>query len=451
MVKGRFSIFKRLTGPQILVLGLAFTIFVGAFLLSLPIAAEPNKHISFLDALFTAASAVCVTGLVVVDIATTFSYFGEVVILLLIQIGGLGFMTFTTLIAVLLGRKIGISERLALTESLNLSTMEGIVRLAKAIFLITIIIEALGILILSSRFIPEWGLSKGIYYAVFHSVSSFNNAGFDLFGDDGKFSGLTRYVDDPVVVLTIGSLVLLGGIGFIVIQELISYKKGKKLSLHTKIVLIMSLMLIIGGMVMILLIEWFNPKTLGALSWDGRLLSAWFQSICRTSGLNTLDLGSLYPTTLFMMILLMFVGASPSSTGGGIKTTTLAVILLAVWNMLRGRHDDIVAFKRRIPHYLVYKALTVSVAALIYVIIVTMILTISERTDLLTAMFETVSAFATVGWSMGLTPDLSALGKVIMIISMFVGKLGPVTLTLALAKSRTHLPYKYPEEKPLIG
>ncbi|RAL25573.1 TrkH family potassium uptake protein [Thermoflavimicrobium daqui] len=451
MVRARFSIFAKLTPPQVLVIGFALVIFIGATILTLPISAEPGKHVSFLDALFTATSAVCVTGLVVVDTATTYSHFGEMIILTLIQVGGLGFMTFATLIAMMLGKKIGVAERRILTEAFNQLKMEGIVRLVKAVVLITVVIEGIGFLILASRFVPEWGWSTGLYYALFHAVSAFNNAGFDLFGDYEKFSNLTRYVSDPTVNLTIGFLIILGGIGFVVIREIIYFRKTKRLSLHTKLVLTMSAILIIMGTLLLLLIEWSNPATMKSLKWEDKILSAWFQSVStRTAGFNSINIGAMYPASLFIMILLMFVGASPSSTGGGIKTTTLASILLAVWNMIRGR-SDVVAFKRRIPNYLVYKALTVTVASLTVVMLVTILLTITERADLLTAMFETVSAFGTVGLTMGLTPNLTPFGKVLIALTMFAGRVGTITIALALAKIKKQVPYKYPEEKPMIG
>ncbi|MBA4492724.1 TrkH family potassium uptake protein [Paenactinomyces guangxiensis] len=443
---------KKLSPPQVLVIGFAATILAGAFLLSLPISTENGQPLPFIDALFTATSAVCLTGLVVVDTATTFSTFGEMVIMILFQVGGIGIMTFATFFALLVGKKIGIRERLILREAFNKIDMQGVVRLVLAVVIMTLVIEGVGFIILSLRFIPEWGWGKGLYYAMFHSVSAFNNAGFDLFGDYEKFSSLVRYVGDPVVNLTIGGLFTLGGLGFIVILELVEYRVTKRLSLHTKLVLTMTGILIFVGMVVILAIEWRNPATLGNLPWYDKLLASFFHSLTpRSAGFNTLSLADMYPATLFFTLFLMFVGASPSSTGGGIKTTTLATILLAVWGMIRGR-ENVVTFRRRIPYNQVYKALTVTVASITVVLIVTMLLTITENpNNILTAMFETVSAFGTCGLSMGLTSELSLEGKILITITMFAGRLGPLTIAMALARSLKQPPYRYPEERPLIG
>ncbi|AUS09744.1 Trk family potassium uptake protein [Laceyella sacchari] len=442
---------SRLTSTQILVLGFAVTILIGACLLSLPVATESGQGLPFIDALFTATSAVCVTGLVVVDTATTFNTFGEVVILLLIQVGGLGFMTFGTFFAYLVGKKIGFRERLVLRETFNQFNMQGVVNLVLKVLKITFIIEGIGFVLLSVRFVPEFGLEKGLYFSLFHSISSFNSAGFDLFGEKEAFSSITHYVEDPWINLVVSSLVILGGIGFVVILELLHYRKTKRISLHSKIVLTMTGILIVMGMLVILVVEWANPKTLGGLSFQGKIMASFFHSVTpRSGGYNTLSLGDMYSATLFFTVLLMFVGASPSSTGGGIKTTTLATILLSVWSMIRGR-DDVIAYKRRIPHGLVYKALTVTVAATTLVILDTMLLTITEQTDLLTAGFETVSAFGTVGLTMGLTPTLSVPGKVIVLLTMFAGRLGPLTIAFAIAHSQKQPPYRYPEDRPLIG
>ncbi|GGE20639.1 K+ transporter Trk [Marinithermofilum abyssi] len=444
------SIFQRLTPPQYLVIGFAVTILIGAILLSLPIASE-GKPVPFLDALFTATSAVCVTGLVVTDTATTFSTFGEVVIMLLIQTGGLGFMTFATFFAYLLGKRIGVRERLLLQQAFNQSKVGGIVKLVLYILSFTFILEGIGFTLLSLRWIPQFGWEKGLYYALFHSVSAFNNAGFDLFGDYGKFSNLTHFVNDPLVSLVISSLLILGGIGFIVLVELYQYRWTHRISLHTKLVLVTTGVLLAGGMLAFLLFEWGNPKTLGPLPLGGKFLASYFQSATpRTAGFNTVNLSDLYPATAFLIILLMFVGASPGSTGGGIKTTTFAAILLAVWGMTRGR-EDVVTFERTIPHRQVYKALTVMVASLTLVVVVTMLLTITESSEVFPVLFETVSAFGTVGLTLGLTPSLSAAGKCLIIGTMFAGRLGPLTIAFALAKKLETPTIRYPEEKPLIG
>ncbi|WP_420894172.1 TrkH family potassium uptake protein [Staphylospora marina] len=444
--------FRQLSPPRVLVIGFAVTILAGAVLLSLPISTESGTALPFIDALFMATSAVCVTGLAVVDPGTTFNRFGEMVILFLIQIGGLGFMTFATFFSYLIGKKIGFRERLILQESFKKVDVQGVVRLMVMVISMTLLIEAVGFVLLSSRFIPEWGWKDGLYYALFHTVSAFTNAGFDLFGErQGPFVSLSHYAADPVVNLTVGVLIILGGIGFIVLLELFDWNKTRMLSLHSKIVLTVTAILIPLGMLVILLMEWENPATLGSLPFGEKLYASGFHAIApRSGGFSTLDVGGMNEATQFFTVMLMFVGASPGSMGGGIKTTTLAIILLAVWTMLRGR-KHVQAFRRQIPADLVYKALTVTVMAGALVILMTMLLTVTEHADLLTALFETVSAFCTVGLSMGLTPLLSPLGKIILIVGMFVGRLGPVTIAYAIAQKQGHQPFRYPEEKPLIG
>ncbi|SHE71542.1 trk system potassium uptake protein TrkH [Seinonella peptonophila] len=442
---------KWLSPTRILVLGFLIVIMIGAILLRLPMSHEPGINVSFVDALFTATSAVCVTGLVVVDTATTYSTTGEIIILALIQIGGLGFVTFATLFTILLGRRVSMRERLLLSEAYNQPSMQGIVHLLLMVLYTTLIFEFLGFLLYAIRFVADWGWAKGLYYAMFHSISAFNNAGFDLFGDIGKFSSFTHYVNDPLVNLTATGLIIFGGLGFLVLMELYNYRQTKRLSLHTKLVLLVTGLLIIVGTFVILAIEWTNPKTLGQLPWYGKILASYFQAVSpRTAGINTINLADMYPASLFFTIILMFIGASPGSTGGGIKTTTFIAIILAAWSLTRG-HEDVVIFKRRIAYKQVYKALTVVVMAIVLVMVVTMLITILEHTDILTAMYETTSAFGTVGLTMGLTPTLSTPGKILIMITMFAGRLGPLTVGLALARRGQPPSYKYPEEKPIIG
>ncbi|NLG83663.1 MAG: Trk family potassium uptake protein, partial [Firmicutes bacterium] len=334
-----FDVFGvHLRPPQILVLGFAATIFTGAVLLSLPIASNSGQSLRFLDALFTATSAVCVTGLVVVDTATQYNRFGQLVVLSLIQIGGLGFMTMSTLIAFLLGKRITLRERLVMQEALNQFSPAGLVRLTRNILLTTLIVEGAGATLLAARFAFDYPLGRSIYMGVFHAVSAFCNAGFDVMGRlTGPFSSFTSYVGDPVVSLTICGLIVTGGIGFPVIQELYRYPRTRRLSLHAKLVLKITAALIIIGVTAIFLFEYSNPATMGRLSWGGKILGAIFQSITpRTAGFNTLDIGAMRLGTLFLLIMLMFIGASPSSTGGGIKTTTFGVLLATIIATIRG-------------------------------------------------------------------------------------------------------------------
>ncbi|MBM7656076.1 trk system potassium uptake protein TrkH [Neobacillus cucumis] len=435
--------------PKILVLGFATIILLGAILLTTPIATLDGKGLSFLAALFTATSATCVTGLVVVDTGTTFTMFGQLVILSLIQVGGLGFMTFSTLFAFLLGKKISLKERILLQESLNNLSMEGIVRLAKRILIFTAIIELSGAVLLAIRFSFDMPIKRAIYYGIFHSISAFNNAGFDLMGE---FSSLTRYVEDPIVSLTICALITLGGIGFIVMNELFEFRKVKRLSLHTKIVLMTSLILVVGGAILTFLLELSNEKTLKPLSFSGKVLASIFQSVTnRTAGFNTLNISDLTHSTLLLTIFLMFIGASPGSTGGGIKTTTFTTLLGAVWSQIRGK-EDVIFYRQRVVYETIYKALTVTISALFLVMIITMLLTVTEQgKDFLMILFEATSAFGTVGLSMGLTPELSPIGRCLIIFTMFAGRVGPLTIAFAVTIRRNPDAFRYPKGKIMIG
>ncbi|MGC6587045.1 TrkH family potassium uptake protein [Paenibacillus sp. Dod16] len=438
----------RLSPPQILVLGFAAIIFIGTALLMLPISTSTGEPLEFIDALFTSTSATCVTGLVVVDTGTTFSSFGEIVIMLLIQIGGLGFMTMATLFALALKRRISLKDRLILQEAMNQSSMEGIVRLIRRVLLYSLIIEACGALILSIRWAFDMPIGQAIYYGVFHAVTMFNNAGFDLFGD---FRSLTGYVYDPVVNVVVMFLIVSGGIGFIVLSDLIDFRKQRRLSLHSKVVLTMTATLLLVGFIVILIFEFTNPRTLGSLNWGGKFFGALFQSVTpRTAGANTIDITGLRQATQFFIVILMFIGASPGSTGGGIKTTTFTIMVGAVIAMMRGR-EDIVMFRYRLAQERVLKALTIALLALLLVLTVAMILSTTEEGDFLEILFETTSAFGTVGLSMGLTPDLTVFGKVLISITMFAGRLGPLTLAYALGPKKGKELYRHPEGKMIIG
>ncbi|KIL74401.1 TrkH family potassium uptake protein [Bacillus badius] len=435
--------------PKILAGGFALVILLGAYLLTLPVATADGEGLSFLNALFTATSATCVTGLVVVDTGSTFTLFGQLVILSLIQIGGLGFMSVATLFAFLLRRKISLKERLILREAFNSLAIEGIVKLVRRVLLFTLVCEFIGGTLLAIRFSFDMPAAKAIYFGFFHAISNFNNAGFDLMGD---YRSLTGYVNDPVVVLVVCSLIILGGIGFVVMNELYEYRQKKQLSLHTKIVLVTTFLLVSVGAILIFLLELHNPKTLQPLSWPGKFLGSLYQSVtARTAGSNTLNIADLTDTTLFLIIFLMFIGASPGSTGGGIKTTTFATLVGAVISQIKGK-EEVVFFERRIDYKLIYKSLTIILSSLSVIVIVTMILTITETgKGFLMIVFEATSAFATTGLSMGLTPDLTPIGKAVIIFAMFAGRLGPLTLAIALTLNRQPDRFRYTEEKIMIG
>lgn len=358
-------------------------------------------------------------------------------------------MTFATMFAIILGKRITLKERLLLQEALNQVSLEGIVRLAKLVVLISFTIEAIGALILTLRWSADFGWSKALYYGIFHSISAFNNAGFDLFGN---YSSLTTYVGDPIVNITIMLLIILGGLGFIVLVNLYNHRE-RKFTLHSKIVLQVSGCLILFGAVIIFIVEFANPLTLGPLPWGTKLLAAFFQSVTpRTAGFNTLNIANMYDTTLLSMIVLMFIGASPGSTGGGIKTTTFISIILSVLSTFRS--DQHIALEgRTLPKDIIQKALAITTLAAFLIFLVTSILTITENADFLTLFFEVTSAFGTVGLTLGITPDLSSVGKVAIILTMFAGRVGPLTLAFFLSqkanKSSVHI--KYPDERIIIG
>lgn len=439
---------KMMSPSRVLVLGFGLVILFGSLLLTLPEATQNGLGLPFLNAVFTATSAVCVTGLVVVDTATTFTHFGQWVILFLIQVGGLGFMTFATLFAMIVGKKITIKERLLLKEALNQVSVEGIVRLTKSVLQISFAIEAVGALILTLRWHSDFGWSKALYYGVFHSISAFNNAGFDLFG---HFSSLTAFVGDPIINITIMSLIICGGLGFVVLADLLT--PGKKFKLHTKVVLQVSGALIILGAVFILIMEFANPETLGPLPIGTKVLASFFQAVSpRTAGFNTINIAGMYDTTLLTMIVLMFIGASSGSTGGGIKTTTFMAIVLSVLSTYRSE-PHVSLDGRTIPKDVIQKAWVIATSAAILLFFILSILSHTEKVDLMTVLFEVTSAFGTVGLSLGLTPHLTYVGKIAIIFTMFAGRVGPLTLAFVLSRKSNKQAgqIKYPDERIMIG
>lgn len=434
--------------PRILVFGFAMIIVLGAFLLTLPFASNDGSRLPFIDALFTATSATCVTGLVVVDTGTYFSTFGKIIILALIQIGGLGFMTMATLIALVLRKKISLKERLILQEAMNQTSMEGIVRLIRRVIIYSLTIELIGAVLFTIRFAFDMPFGRAVWFGFFHSISFFNNAGFDIFG---HFRSLTMYVSDPLVNIVSMLLIIFGGLGFVVMADLLEFRKNKRLSLHSKVVLSTTGTLIAVGAIVIFIFELSNSKTLGSLDWGGKILSSFFQSVTpRTAGANTLDYTQMRQATVFFTIILMFIGASPGSTGGGIKTTTFTTMVGAVIAMIRGR-EDIVLFHYRLGKDRIFKALTITMLSLTLVIFVTMLLSTTEDQQFLKILFETTSAFGTVGLTAGITPELTYFGKIVIAITMFAGRLGPLTLAYALGPKTEKELYRYPEGKITIG
>ncbi|WP_410768677.1 TrkH family potassium uptake protein [Fontibacillus sp. BL9] len=443
---------QALTPAKTLSYGFGIIIILGTFLLSLGPASTDGKPMKLIDAFFMATSATCVTGLTVVDTGTHFSLFGEIVIVALAQIGGLGFMTFGTLIALAFNRRISLRDRLLLQEAMNHNSMEGLLTLIRRVITYALVIEGTGALLLAARWAMDMPWHQALYFGVFHSISIFNNAGFDLFGSiHGKFSGLAEYGSDPFVNIVVMILIVLGGIGFIVISDLLHYSRTRKLSLHTKVVLSMSALLIVGGALMMFALELNNPDTLKPLGWGDRVMSSFFHSISsRSGGVTTLSMADMELSTQFLFILLMFIGAAPGSTGGGIKVTVFAILLGAMYAMIRGR-EDIVFFRRRLSKGSIMRAITQTWLALFLVIFAAMIMSVIEDREFLPLLFETTSAFATAGLSLDLTPRLTDISKAVLCIVMFLGRVGPVTLAYALAPKSDKELFKYPEGKITIG
>lgn len=429
----------------------ALIILIGTFLLLLPRSVQfDQKEISLVDALFTATSATCVTGLTVQNIGLYFSRLGQLIILCLIQIGGLGIMTFTTFFGLILGREFGLRERAFLSEALNISTWHKIGELVIKILLFVFLVEVIGAALLYIQFIPYYGpIFHNFYLSIFHSISAFCNAGFSLFTDS-----FTNFQSNFGLNLTITFLIIIGGLGFPVIFNLLNYfwgkiKKEKKfLNLHSRTVLITTLVLILGGTFLIFL---FENSRFNNLSFGDKLLVSYFQSVtARTAGFNTLSIGNLLPATTLILIILMFIGASPGSTGGGIKTSTFATIIATLKSWLAGR-PSVRLFKRSLEPIIIRQAFIIFFLALLWVSLGTLILSQIEKVSLLDALFEVVSAFGTVGLSRGITQDLTTIGKLVIILTMFIGRIGPLTLSIYIAKKGISESYKYPEEKVIIG
>ena len=442
---------NKLNGVQILVLGFLALIFIGGIILTLPISSKSGEATNFLDALFTSTSAVCVTGLVTIDTGTYWSVFGQTVIILLIEIGGLGFMSFTVFFAILLGKKITLRERLVMQEAMNTFSIQGLVKMVKYVIGFTFAVQFFGALLMSTQFIPQFGIIKGIFYSLFHSISAFCNAGFDLFGN---FSSLTGYYDNPVIILTISAIIIIGGLGFTVWLEIYNYNyKGiRKLSVHSKIVILITAILVIGGTIFMFLLEFKNPETIANMSFKDKAVNSFFAAVTpRTAGFNSISTDGMTTAGKFLTIILMFIGGSPGSTAGGFKTATFGLVVLAVISVIRGR-EDTEAFGRRFPKELVYKAFALLIIAVGLVITVTMVLSITEPGEsFIDLLYEATSAFATVGLTTGVTQRLSLAGKVIIMLTMYCGRVGPLTVALALARRKKKTGYKYPEGKILIG
>lgn len=443
----RERIRKRITSFQIIILGFLGIILLGSLLLTLPFATRSGEGASFFDALFTATSATCVTGLVVQDTATYWSLFGQIVILVLIQIGGMGIVTIAVSISALVGRKIGLVQRSAMQESISAHQVGGIVRVTKFILKMTLCIELLGAIAMFPAFGKEFGVWKGIWYALFHSVSAFCNAGFDLMGVRGEYSSLTSFAGNPLINIVVVLLIVVGGIGFLTWDDIKTNKwRVRRYRMQTKVILSTSGILILLPALYLFFFE-FSSLPMGQ-----RLLSSLFQSVTtRTAGFNTADLTKLSESGQLLFIFLMLIGGSPGSTAGGMKTTTIAVLFSAAISVFcKKKHTHF--FKRRVDDAVVKHAATIFLMYIVLFLTGGMIISRAESIPLLTALFETASAIGTVGLSLGITPALGVLSRWILILLAFFGRVGGLTLIFAaLSGAADTSDSKYPQEKITVG
>ncbi len=448
------SFLNRLSPSRLFIFSFAGVVLLGTFLLSLPLSSSKGQ-LRFIDALFTSASAVCVTGLTVIDTGQDLSLFGQLITLILFQVGGLGILTFSTVFFVLMGRGISFKEREIIQSTFLHTPRRDLFLILKTVFLFTLIFESIGTLLLFIRFSTDFPLGTAFYQAIYHAVSAFNNCGFSLFSDS-----LIRYQGDLLVNLTVMSLLVFGGIGFIVQQEVFSKVRGeqRRLSLHTRMVLVTTALLILVGALLFYLFE--RDHLLKDTPLKNILLVSFFQSVTsRTCGFNTVDIREVTNATLLLLMMLMFIGASPGSTGGGIKTTSATLLLLLIWHRLRG-NEEVNLFFRTIPREVVSRTLSIVFASAFSISIITSILLITgggagapleSRHLFIEYLFETVSAFGTVGLSMGTTPTLNDFQKCAIIFMMFTGRVGPLTLAFSLSRSRGRKGLTYAEEGVMVG
>lgn len=443
--------YKIKLSPYVLIL-LSFIsmIFIGAILLMMPISLNSGQFGNFLDSLFTATSALCVTGLVVNDVSTTYTIFGKIIIIILIQLGGIGVLTFSSMVILTISSKMGYYTKKIVSEDINYNILTEIPKFLKNVFIVVFTIELIGAILLFFEFIKKMSIINAIGYSIFHSISAFCNAGFSLYTDN-----LEGFKGNILINLVITSLIILGGIGFAAIIDMYMVIKGKrrKVSVSTNIAIFMTLALILLGLFFTFIFEFNNKNSLGNLPFYQKILASYFQSVTlRTAGFQTINLNHLAMPTIIIYLFLMFIGASPGSTGGGLKTTTLGVILLGVCNAVTGK-ENIEYRKRRISWTVFNKACAILVISLIYNIVMIIFMSIFDADKgFLPLLFELISAIGTVGLSMGLTSSLSIPTKLILIFTMYIGRVGPLTIMYALSKKRKKEgKYKYPEETILIG
>ncbi|WP_180970201.1 TrkH family potassium uptake protein [Deinococcus planocerae] len=448
----RRSLMSRFTPPQLIAVVYLVGIALGTGLLHLPGVTAPGAALNSIDRLFTATSAICITGLVVADTGETFTRAGQVIILVLSQIGGLGILTFGTLFAFLTGRRVNFTERQHLVQQINALDVGGVVSLIRIIFLYTFVAEGAGAVLLALRFVPQFGWGEGLYQAVFHAVSAYNNAGFVVVP-----GGMGQYVGDPLVSLTVSTLIILGGLGFLVQLNAVTHllnPRRNRLLVYSKLTLLTTGVLLLVGMVLLLVLEWTNARTFGPLDLGTKLLASFFQSVTpRSGGFATVDISAMTSASLFLLIALMFVGANSGSTGGGIKTSTLAILVGSAWNMVRGRGDLIVFGRRVEPENLVRAGTVTTLYTLMVASAFFAMLATNPRLGFTHLLFETVSAAATVGLSMNTTHLINDPGLVILSVLMYLGRIGPLTFatSFSLRGSQTRGVQYPPERDILVG
>lgn len=433
-----------------LILGFALIIFIGTLLLMLPIATESRVPLGWREALFTATSATTVTGLVVMSTVDTFSTFGEMVILLLIQVGGMGFMVFSVLLLQLIGRRIALNDRMVLRQSLGVTKTHGIVRMALGVLTVTLAIEFAGAILLFFSWLKPMGAGKAAYYAVFHSISAFCNAGFDLFrGTEDPLLLATRR--DPIAILTLSALIIIGTMGIVVIFDLMTYPRDKQLSLHSKLIIPLMIALTLSGTIFLLLDEAVFGGILSEMPRYERWLTAFFTVVSsRTAGITIIPIQDLGQASQLVLTIFMFIGGAPASMGGGIGLTTVAVVLVTLYTNVRG-YPDIRTFGRTLPVETVVKAVAITTVSMALVLSVTLAILLIDGGDIVTVAFEVVSAFSNTGYSLGITGDLNQISRGLLVFTMFWGRLGPLTLVVGLAKRGHRTQIKYPEERIIIG
>lgn len=443
---------KALSATKVITISFGLIILLGTALLSLPVSSRSGVGCGILPALFTAASATCVTGLSLFDTWSQWSGFGQVIILCLIEIGGLGFMSAASLGFFLLRKKISFKQRLVMAQALSMHEMDGVVRIQKIVIFGSLSVQAVGAVILILRFWPEYGIGQALRWGIFHSVSAFCNAGFDIFGSINPGSSLLEFQSDPVVLLTLSGLIIVGGLGFLVWEELAAARSFRKWSVYTKLVLLATLILVFGGGAVICLLEWNNPATLGPMTVGDKLLNGLFQSVTlRTAGFAAIDQAALTEAGKGVSMVLMFIGGGSGSTAGGAKMVTIVVLLLFLSARLRGR-DTACVFKRTIPHKQVLDAMTIVAIMFFLAIFGGVFISATSPVDFTGALYESVSALATVGLTAGVTGYLSIPAKLLIILYMFFGRVGVLTISLGfLMGDRAEERFRYAQTNLIIG